>query len=158
MNSIKQKHHKKLSYNWEYACEAILTDNYVSILILMIFSFESNVWMISSNVAALFRKQIRPRGVFRTLSNIYEELFFCEIFLLKAVNYFCKKIHMWCFARFGTFVQFKKREKHPWRSVIFSKVAGFLLKVTLLYVCFWRFFNCTWYQIAQRITICLTWS
>ena len=31
MNSIKQKHHRKLSYNWEYACEAILTDNYVSI-------------------------------------------------------------------------------------------------------------------------------
>ena len=24
------------------------------------------------------------------------------------------------------FVQFKKREKHPWRSVNFSKVAGFL--------------------------------
>ena len=23
------------------------------------------------------------------------------------------------------FVQFKKHEKHPWRSVIFSKVAGF---------------------------------
>ena len=23
------------------------------------------------------------------------------------------------------FVQFKKREKHPWRSVTFSKVAGF---------------------------------
>ena len=113
---------------------------------------------LKSTVAALFRKQIRLRGVFRTLSNIYEEWFFCEIFLLKVVNYFCKKIHMWCFARFGTFVQFKKREKHPWRSVIFSKVAGFLLKVTLLYVCFSRFFNCKWYQIAQRITICLTWS
>ena len=25
-----------------------------------------------------------------------------------------------------SFVQFKKREKHPWRSVTFSKVAGFL--------------------------------
>ena len=25
------------------------------------------------------------------------------------------------------FVQFKKREKHPWRSVNFSKVAGFSL-------------------------------
>ena len=25
------------------------------------------------------------------------------------------------------FVQFKKREKHPWRSVTFSKVAGFSL-------------------------------
>ena len=23
-----------------------------------------------------------------------------------------------------TFVQFKKREKHPWRTVTFSKVAG----------------------------------
>ena len=91
MNSIKQKHHKKLSYNWEYACEAILTDNYVSILILMIFSFESNVWMISSNVAALFRKQIRPRGVFRTLSNIYEEYFFKNLLTVKS-RYFRKKI------------------------------------------------------------------
>ena len=37
------------------------------------------------------------------------------------------------------FVQFKKREKHPWRSVYFSKVAGF--------------FNLyKWYQIAQRTT------
>ena len=34
------------------------------------------------------------------------------------------------------FVQFKKREKPPWRSVNFSKVAGFS----------------KWYQIVQRIT------
>ena len=26
-------------------------------------------------------------------------------------------------------VQFKKREKHPWRSVTFSKVAGFSLQL-----------------------------
>ena len=26
------------------------------------------------------------------------------------------------------FVQFKKREKHPWRSVTFSKVPGFIDK------------------------------
>ena len=42
------------------------------------------------------------------------------------------------------FVQFKKHEKHPWRSVNFSKVAGFkpatLLKLTLLHGCFSRFF------------------
>ena len=25
-----------------------------------------------------------------------------------------------------SFVQFKKREKHPWRSVTFSKVAGYV--------------------------------
>ena len=30
------------------------------------------------------------------------------------------------------FVQFKKREKHPWRSVTFSKVAGFSLQKKLL--------------------------
>ena len=35
------------------------------------------------------------------------------------------------------FVQFKKREKHPWRSVTF------ILKVTLLRGCFSRFLNCT---------------
>ena len=33
------------------------------------------------------------------------------------------------------FVQFKKREKHPWTNVIFSKVK-------LLHGCFSRFLNC----------------
>ena len=44
------------------------------------------------------------------------------------------------------FLQIKKREKHPWRRVTFSKVAGYqlatLLKVTLLHGCFSRFLNC----------------
>ena len=40
------------------------------------------------------------------------------------------------------FVQFKKCEKHPWRSVTFSKPA-ILLKVTLLQGGFSRFLNCT---------------
>ena len=48
---------------------------------------------------------------------------------------------------FVPFVQFKKREKHPWRSVTFSKVASFWpavsLKVTLLHGCLSRFLNCT---------------
>ena len=39
--------------------------------------------------------------------------------------------------------QFKKREKHPWRSVNFSKVAGLkpatLLKLALLRGCFSHF-------------------
>ena len=38
--------------------------------------------------------------------------------------------------------QFFKREKHPWRSVTFSKVAT-LLKVTLLHGCFSRLKNCS---------------
>ena len=47
------------------------------------------------------------------------------------------------------FVQFKKREKHPWRSVNFSKVRDFSLntphslQLTLLHECFLRFLNCT---------------
>ena len=40
------------------------------------------------------------------------------------------------------FVQFKLREKYPWRSVNFSKVAG-LLKLTLLHGCFSSFLSCT---------------
>ena len=45
------------------------------------------------------------------------------------------------------FIQFKKREKHPWGSGTFSKVSGFkpatLLKVTFLRGCFSRFVNFT---------------
>ena len=47
------------------------------------------------------------------------------------------------------FVHFKKHEKHRWRSVSFSKVAGCrpkpatLLKLTLLHGSFSRFINCT---------------
>ena len=39
------------------------------------------------------------------------------------------------------FVQFKKREKHPWRSITFKPVT--FLKVTLLYGCFLRLLNYT---------------
>ena len=43
-------------------------------------------------------------------------------------------------------VQFKKREKHSWRSVTFSQVQAWpatLRKVILLHGCFSRFLNCT---------------
>ena len=34
------------------------------------------------------------------------------------------------FPRFGTvFVQFKKREKHPWKDVTFSKIAALSLQL-----------------------------
>ena len=69
------------------------------------------------------------------------------------------------------FVQFKKREKHPWKSVTFRKLQAYsqsrpyhfkffkackpaaLRKVTLLHGCFLRFFKLyKWYQIAQCIS------
>ena len=43
----------------------------------------------------------------------------------------------------------KKRKKHSWRSVTFSKVAGFTKSNTPP----WAIFRLhKWYQIAQRIT------
>ena len=48
------------------------------------------------------------------------------------------------------FVQFKKREKHPWRGTTFSKVCN--LSKTLSSVFFTIFKLCKWCQIAQRIT------
>ena len=48
----------------------------------------------------------------------------------------------------ASFAQLKKCEKHPWRSVTFSKVAGLklkpatLLKVKFLHGCFLGFLNC----------------
>ena len=43
------------------------------------------------------------------------------------------------------FVQCKKREKHPWRTVtfFFRLQPATLLKVTLFHGCFSHFFNCT---------------
>ena len=52
-----------------------------------------------------------------------------------------------------TFAQFKKRQKHPWRSVTFNKVPGFSLqKVTPLWVffTFCKLYKC--YQITQNIS------
>ena len=42
---------------------------------------------------------------------------------------------------FARFVKFKNCEKQPWRSVTFSKVAGF--KVILFHGCFSCCLNCT---------------
>ena len=50
---------------------------------------------------------------------------------------------------FVSFVQFKKREKKPWRSVTFSKVAGFSTP-PCLFLTFFKLYK--WYQIAQSIT------
>ena len=56
-------------------------------------------------------------------------------------------------------VQFEKHDKHPWRSVNFSKVAGFKLqgcnftKINTLSWAFFTFFKLyKCYQIAQRTT------
>ena len=61
----------------------------------------------------------------------------------------------WCFAQLVPFLQFKKREKLPWRSVIFSKVANRSRHFTKSNAPPWIFFTffklCKWYQIAQSV-------
>ena len=47
------------------------------------------------------------------------------------------------------FVQFRKREKHPWRSVNFNKV-GYLGIPPWVFFTFFKLYK--WYQIAQRTT------
>ena len=71
-----------------------------------------------------------------------------ELVIRNASLQFCSLIQT-CDALYNLvpFVQFKKCEKHPWRSLTFSKLSGerpaTLLKATLLQRCFSRFWNCT---------------
>ena len=74
--------------------------------------------------------------------------------LTKWCEVICDALH-----DFVPFAQFKKREKHPWRSVTFSKFAGqkpllknFTKSNTPQWVFFTFFKLLKWYQIAQRIT------
>ena len=63
---------------------------------------------------------------------------------------------------FVSFVQFKKREKHPWRSVTFSKVAKAVVSCnfTKSNTPPWVFFSFSklykWHKIAQRTTFRIT--
>ena len=63
---------------------------------------------------------------------------------------------MRCVARFGTICTIKKREKHPWSSVNFSKVVGLTCNFNKINTPPWMFFTFfklyKWYQTAQRIT------
>ena len=66
-----------------------------------------------------FKSFRNPHWNLKNTESKYGKTWLCII-------YVC--MYMWCVARFGSicaFVQFRKRKKHPWRSVTFSKVAGF---------------------------------
>ena len=78
-----------------------------------------------------------PRGVFSTLSNIYDGVFLLKKRLL-IVNYFRKKVPSYKFDKvlntpvlrdLVAFVQFKKHENHQLRSVTFSIVASLTLQL-----------------------------
>ena len=72
----------------------------------------------------------------------------CQISMM---GLFGQKINKDAWRNLVPFVQFKKCEKHPWRSATFSKVASAtLLKVTLLHGCFSRL------KIEQMVPHCVT--
>ena len=68
----------------------------------------------------VFFEFIRANHLFNGHQSICSKvLFFPPLTPLSAIMGICDALH-----DFIPFVQFKKREKHPWRSVTFSKVAG----------------------------------
>ena len=88
------------------------------------------------------------KGVCYFMSNLYSSWFF---------EYFVNFHQLTCdvLRDLVPFVLYKKREKHPWRSVNFSsKVADFSLQLTKINTPQWVFFTFfilyKWYQIAQR--------
>ena len=85
----------------------------------------------------------------RITFNIFFSVFsylFIAFHIAILTDYF---FHMWYVAPFGTIVQFKKREKHPWRSANF----GNFTKINNPPWVFFTFFKLyKWYRIAQRIS------
>ena len=71
--------------------------------------------------------------------------------LLRVKANFEEVVHSDVLLNFVLFVQFKKREKDPWWSVIFSKAAGFTKSNSPLWVFFTFFKLCKWKETAQRI-------
>ena len=67
-------------------------------------------------------KFLKMPGTYGSLLNVYFWLILIFNFLTKTNN--CDALR-----DLVAFAQFKKREKHPWRSVDFSKVAGFSLQL-----------------------------
>ena len=90
----------------------------------------------------------------------------CYIFWWFIILAFRSSIIICCYGLFFTyvvrcaiwvpFVQFKKREKHLWRSVNFSKVAGLACNFTKINTPPWVFFTFfklyKWYLSVQSIT------
>ena len=104
------------------------------------------------------RKIVRKTNISYPLISYAHILMQCTEWMIKQIKSFLSGIFanlftQWCVARF---VQSKKREKHPWRSVRFSKVAGWTRKFTKSNTPPWVFFMFfklwKYYQIAQSIT------
>ena len=70
---------------------------------------------------------------------------YCIPTFINIIIYLCTNKYL-CTLNKYTFVQFKKREKHPWRNV---KLAN-LLKLILFHGCFSRFLNFT--KVRNRET------
>lgn len=50
------------------------------------------------------------------------------------------------------FVKFKKRVKHPWKSITFSKVAGKSNTSTKSNTSAWEFLHFLYYEIAHSVS------
>ena len=72
-------------------------------------------WMSDELIFLLIKMIVKEKP-------INPNVFGCNFCLLQ-------QLYMWCFARFGTICTILKTWKHQWRSVTFSKVAGFYFSI-----------------------------
>ena len=74
---------------------------------------------------------------------------YCYVFLIKMIIYGALRDLV-------PFAQIKRREKHPQRSITFSKVPGFFTKSNTPPWVFFTFLKlCEWYQIVESTTYLL---
>ena len=100
-------HLNHFNIRWENALCSATESHYVYKFLRCHFyssPFQSNNHFSSHVMLHLFKQLTKTMGHYFLNLNVV---------LLKSLN-------LWCIARFGTFVQFKKCEKHPWRSVTVS--------------------------------------
>ena len=98
----------------------------------------------------VLRKKNYGKWLFQRLSNQRESLFNTSEAYLEPGETSVRDV----LRDLVPFIQFKKREKHPWRIVTFSKALArnFTKSNTLPWVFFTFLKLYKWYQITQRIT------
>ena len=122
-------HLNHFNIRWENALCGVTESHYFYKFLRCHFyssAFQSNNHFSSHVMLHLFKQLTKTMGHYFLNLNVV---------LLKSLN-------LGCVARFGTFAQFKKCEKHPWRSVTVSPPWVFYM--------FFKLYK--WYQIAQCIT------
>ena len=129
------------------------------------YSVAPGKWSHVTSTDSLYTLMIRPIIISekKLLHNIYKQLLcFIQVTLQMDIivgESFCQlhptKLNINCYVLLDLVpsVQFKKHEKHPWRSVTFA--CNFTKGNTPPWLFFTFFYLLKWYEIVQRVTYVL---